>query len=60
MIVAVCRERFKHKHDFDSVDRVKQFNPPSLYRAMDIMKHAAGYEMKAAQILTIFLHSSKT
>ena len=41
-------ERYVETHDFDSVDRVKRAIL-ELYRA-DIVKHAAGYEMKAEQI----------
>ncbi len=40
--------RYVETHDFDSVDRVKR-GILDLYRA-DIVKHAAGYEMKVAQI----------
>ena len=41
-------EKYVETRDFDSVDRVKR-SILELYRA-DIMKHAAGYEMKVAQI----------
>ena len=41
-------EKYVGTRDFDSVDRVKR-SILELYRA-DIMKHAAGYEMKVAQI----------
>ena len=41
-------ERYVETHDFDSVDRVKRAIL-ELYRA-DIVKHAAGYEMKVEQI----------
>lgn len=40
--------RYAETRDFDSVDRVKR-GILDLYRA-DIVKHAAGYEMKVAQI----------
>ncbi len=40
--------RYVETRDFDSIDRVKRAIL-ELYRA-DIMKHAAGYEMKVAQI----------
>ncbi len=40
--------RYVETHDFDSVDRVKRAIL-ELYRA-DIVKHAAGYEMKVEQI----------
>ena len=40
--------RYVETRDFDSIDRVKR-EILELYRA-DIMKHAAGYEMKVAQI----------
>ncbi len=42
-------ERYVETHDFDSVDRVKRAIL-ELYRA-DIVKHAAGYEMKVEQII---------
>ena len=41
-------EKYVETHDFDSVDRVKR-SILELYRA-DIVKHAAGYEMKVEQI----------
>ena len=41
-------ERYVETHDFDNVDRVKRAIL-ELYRA-DIVKHAAGYEMKVEQI----------
>lgn len=41
-------ERYVETHDFDSVDRIKRAIL-ELYRA-DIVKHAAGYEMKVEQI----------
>ena len=41
-------EKYVEAHDFDSVDRVKR-SILELYRA-DIVKHAAGYEMKVEQI----------
>ena len=40
--------RYVETRDFDSIDRVKR-SILELYRA-DIIKHAAGYEMKVAQI----------
>lgn len=41
-------QSYKETHDFDRVDQIKR-NILELYRA-DIVKHAAGYEMKVAQI----------
>ena len=41
-------EKYVETHDFDIVDRVKR-SILELYRA-DIVKHAAGYEMKVEQI----------